>query len=70
MLMFVEGVEYEDNLIVCVVWLLMKIVVDSGCFFMGSGVNISIDKCLSMGGGFGGGLFNVVMVLVVLNYFW
>lgn len=70
MLMFVEGVEYEDNLIVCVVRLLMKIAVDSGCFFTGSGVNISIDKCLSMGGGFGGGLFNVATVLVVLNYFW
>lgn len=70
MLTFVEGVEYEDNLIVRVARLLMKIAVDSGRFSTGSGANISIDKRLSMGGGFGGGLFNVATVLVVLNYFW
>lgn len=70
LLMLVNGVENEDNLIVCVVWLLMKVVLESGCLFVGSGVDISIEKCFFMGGGLGGGLFNVVIVLVVFNYFW
>lgn len=70
MLTPVEGVEHEDNLIVCAARLLMKTAADSGRFFTGSGANISIDKRLPMGGGFGGGLFNAATVLVALNYFW
>lgn len=34
------------------------------------GVYISLEKCFFMGGGIGGGLFNVVIILVVLNVFW
>lgn len=34
------------------------------------GVDIGIDKCILMGGGLGGGSFDVVIVLVVFNYLW
>lgn len=68
--MLVVGVLDEENLIVCVVCLLMYVVSESDCLLVGSGVDISIDKCLLMGGGLGGGFFNVVIVLVVFNYLW
>lgn len=66
--MFAEGAEYEDNSTACVVWPPTKIVVDSGCSLMGSGVNTSTDKCPLTGGGSGGGLLNVVMASAVPNY--
>lgn len=61
---FFDGVLDDDNLIVKVVWLLViKIKCDKG-------VVILLDKCFFMGGGIGGGLLNVVIMLVVFNYFW
>lgn len=60
----VFGVFEESDFVVCVVNLLKM--------YMGIvyGVDIEIDKILLMGVGFGGGSFDVVMMLFVLNCLW
>ena len=66
----VEGVAYEDNLIVRAAHLLMKVASESNRLPKGSGADISIDKRLPMGGGLGGGSSNAATVLVALNHLW
>ncbi|HCR3326878.1 4-(cytidine 5'-diphospho)-2-C-methyl-D-erythritol kinase [Citrobacter freundii] len=66
----VEGVAYEDNLIVRAARLLMKVASESNRLPKGSGADISIDKRLPMGGGLGGGSSNAATVLVALNHLW
>ncbi|HIH4419800.1 TPA: 4-(cytidine 5'-diphospho)-2-C-methyl-D-erythritol kinase [Citrobacter freundii] len=66
----VEGVAYEDNLIVRAARLLMKVASENNRLPNGSGADISIDKCLPMGGGLGGGSSNAATVLVALNHLW
>ncbi|EPF2243600.1 4-(cytidine 5'-diphospho)-2-C-methyl-D-erythritol kinase [Citrobacter werkmanii] len=66
----VEGVAYEDNLIVRAARLLMKTASASDRLPAGSGADISIEKRLPMGGGLGGGSSNAATVLVALNHLW
>ncbi|HDG9182521.1 4-(cytidine 5'-diphospho)-2-C-methyl-D-erythritol kinase [Citrobacter sp. Cf039] len=66
----VEGVAHEDNLIVRAARLLMKVASENNRLPNGSGADISIDKCLPMGGGLGGGSSNAATVLVALNHLW
>lgn len=59
-----EGVAPQDNLIIKAATLLQKI---TNC---NKGARISINKCLPMGGGLGGGSSNAATVLVGLNQLW
>ncbi|GAW96071.1 MULTISPECIES: 4-(cytidine 5'-diphospho)-2-C-methyl-D-erythritol kinase [Colwellia] len=59
-----EGVNYDDNLIVKAAQLLKR---KTKTPF---GVKISINKILPMGGGLGGGSSNAATVLVALNTLW
>ena len=60
----VEGVAYEDNLIVKAARILEPLNKS------GKGINISIDKVLPMGGGLGGGSSNAATILLALNQMW
>ncbi|CNE41568.1 4-(cytidine 5'-diphospho)-2-C-methyl-D-erythritol kinase [Yersinia nurmii] len=62
-----EGVENEHNLIVRAARLLQQHTAGSGT---PHGADISIEKCLPMGGGLGGGSSNAATVLVALNHLW
>ncbi|MCZ4674899.1 4-(cytidine 5'-diphospho)-2-C-methyl-D-erythritol kinase [Citrobacter sedlakii] len=66
----VDGVAYEDNLIVRAARLLMKTAAQHGRLPAGSGADIRIDKRLPMGGGLGGGSSNAATILVALNHLW
>lgn len=66
----VDGVAYEDNLIVRAARLLMKTAAQRGSLPSGSGADIGIEKRLPMGGGLGGGSSNAATVLVALNQLW
>lgn len=59
-----KGVKDEDNLIVRAAKLLAEHA------HINKGVNISLEKCLPMGGGIGGGSSNAATTLVALNQLW
>ncbi len=63
----IAGVENEQNLIVRAAKMLQK---HPGNTPVPRGADISIDKCLPMGGGLGGGSSNAATVLVALNLLW
>ncbi|WP_404840966.1 4-(cytidine 5'-diphospho)-2-C-methyl-D-erythritol kinase [Alteromonas sp. KUL42] len=58
------GVDDDDNLIIKAARLLAK---HTQCK---KGVSITLDKCLPMGGGIGGGSSNAATTLVALNHLW
>ena len=58
------GVAAEDDLLVRAAKLLQK---EAN---VAQGVDIGIEKCIPMGGGFGGGSSDAATVLVVLNRLW
>ena len=58
------GVDDNDNLIIKAARLLAK---HTQCK---KGVTITLDKCLPMGGGIGGGSSNAATTLVALNHLW
>lgn len=58
------GVDDDDNLIIKAAKLLAK---HTQCK---KGVSITLDKCLPMGGGIGGGSSNAATTLVALNHLW
>lgn len=60
----ITGVTNEENLIVRAATLLQK---ETGA---AQGADISIEKCLPMGGGLGGGSSNAATTLIALNYLW
>ncbi|MEP3581581.1 MAG: 4-(cytidine 5'-diphospho)-2-C-methyl-D-erythritol kinase, partial [Cyclobacteriaceae bacterium] len=64
MLTPLEGVNDEDNLIVRAAKLLAEHA------NIHKGVSISLEKCLPMGGGIGGGSSNAATTLVALNHLW
>ena len=59
-----EGVAETDDLLVRAAKILQK---ETNC---AQGVDIGIEKCIPMGGGFGGGSSDAATVLVVLNQLW
>ena len=59
-----EGVEYDDNLIVRAAKMLQEYAK------IELGVRISLTKILPMGGGLGGGSSNAATTLVALNQLW
>lgn len=59
-----SGVPNEQNLIIRAARLLQEA---SGCPL---GADITIDKCLPMGGGIGGGSSNAATTLLALNHLW
>ncbi|MBQ4780323.1 4-(cytidine 5'-diphospho)-2-C-methyl-D-erythritol kinase [Pectobacterium versatile] len=66
----VDGVENEQNLIVRAARLLQQHCERHALRPAQFGADISIDKCLPMGGGLGGGSSNAATVLVALNHLW
>ncbi|WP_420065750.1 4-(cytidine 5'-diphospho)-2-C-methyl-D-erythritol kinase [Pectobacterium colocasium] len=66
----VDGVENEQNLIVRAARLLQQHCEGHDLRPARFGADISIDKCLPMGGGLGGGSSNAATVLVALNHLW
>ncbi|MBE5213531.1 4-(cytidine 5'-diphospho)-2-C-methyl-D-erythritol kinase [Pectobacterium sp. A535-S3-A17] len=66
----VDGVENEQNLIVRAARLLQQHCERYNLRPARFGADISIDKCLPMGGGLGGGSSNAATVLVALNHLW
>ncbi|CNI24160.1 4-diphosphocytidyl-2-C-methyl-D-erythritol kinase [Yersinia rohdei] len=66
----IEGVENEQNLIVRAARLLQQHQPNPDAIKIPRGADISIDKCLPMGGGLGGGSSNAATVLVALNTLW
>ncbi|RYC39734.1 4-(cytidine 5'-diphospho)-2-C-methyl-D-erythritol kinase [Pectobacterium zantedeschiae] len=66
----VDGVDNEQNLIVRAARLLQQHCVHHNICPAQFGADISIDKCLPMGGGLGGGSSNAATVLVALNHLW
>ncbi|GKW22479.1 4-diphosphocytidyl-2-C-methyl-D-erythritol kinase [Pectobacterium carotovorum subsp. carotovorum] len=66
----VEGVDNEQNLIVRAARLLQQHCEHHNIHAIQRGADISIDKCLPMGGGLGGGSSNAATVLVALNHVW
>ncbi|WP_113627449.1 4-(cytidine 5'-diphospho)-2-C-methyl-D-erythritol kinase [Pectobacterium peruviense] len=66
----VDGVENEQNLIVRAARLLQQHCERHNIRPAQFGADISIDKCLPMGGGLGGGSSNAATVLVALNHVW
>ncbi|GLY62321.1 kinase [Pectobacterium brasiliense] len=66
----VDGVENEQNLIVRAARLLQQHCERHHPHPAQFGADISIDKCLPMGGGLGGGSSNAATVLVALNHLW
>ncbi|UYA60449.1 4-(cytidine 5'-diphospho)-2-C-methyl-D-erythritol kinase [Pectobacterium colocasium] len=66
----VDGVENEQNLIVRAARLLQRHCECHDLRPARFGADISIDKCLPMGGGLGGGSSNAATVLVALNHLW
>ncbi|MEQ9879192.1 4-(cytidine 5'-diphospho)-2-C-methyl-D-erythritol kinase [Pectobacterium aroidearum] len=66
----VDGVENEQNLIVRAARLLQQHCERHNLHPARFGADISIDKCLPMGGGLGGGSSNAATVLVALNHLW
>ncbi|MDC9817882.1 4-(cytidine 5'-diphospho)-2-C-methyl-D-erythritol kinase [Pectobacterium polonicum] len=66
----VEGVDNEQNLIVRAARLLQQHCEHHNIHTIQRGADISIDKCLPMGGGLGGGSSNAATVLVALNHVW
>ncbi|UVO06454.1 4-(cytidine 5'-diphospho)-2-C-methyl-D-erythritol kinase [Pectobacterium polonicum] len=66
----VEGVDNEQNLIVRAARLLQQYCEHHNIHAIQRGADISIDKCLPMGGGLGGGSSNAATVLVALNHVW
>ncbi|KHN52207.1 4-(cytidine 5'-diphospho)-2-C-methyl-D-erythritol kinase [Pectobacterium fontis] len=66
----IDGVENEQNLIVRAARLLQQYCERHHLHTARLGADISIKKCLPMGGGLGGGSSNAATVLVALNYLW
>ncbi|GKX45603.1 4-(cytidine 5'-diphospho)-2-C-methyl-D-erythritol kinase [Pectobacterium carotovorum] len=66
----IDGVENEQNLIVRAARLLQQHCERYNLRPARFGADISIDKCLPMGGGLGGGSSNAATVLVALNHLW
>ncbi|MCS2167850.1 4-(cytidine 5'-diphospho)-2-C-methyl-D-erythritol kinase [Scandinavium manionii] len=66
----VDGVPNDENLIIRAARMLMRAAAESGRLPEGAGADISIDKCLPMGGGLGGGSSNAATALVALNHLW
>ena len=69
----ITGVKYEDNLIIQAALALKKYILAHPDIVANanlSGVDISIDKKLPMGGGLGGGSSNAATTLVALNHLW
>ena len=60
----IEGVDYDDNLIVKAAKILQQKTQTP------QGAKISIIKCLPMGGGLGGGSSNAATILLALNKLW
>ena len=60
----IEGVEYQDNLIVKAALLLQQHSKTT------KGAELSVNKILPMGGGLGGGSSNAATVLLALNILW
>ena len=62
-----EGVADEDNIVVRAARLLQKHRKEDN---IALGADISISKCIPMGGGLGGGSSNAASTLLGLNYLW
>lgn len=65
-----EGVPNEQNLIIRAARLLQQHCKSLGLLPSSSGVDISIEKRLPMGGGLGGGSSNAATLLIALNQLW
>ncbi|MCT4705813.1 4-(cytidine 5'-diphospho)-2-C-methyl-D-erythritol kinase [Enterobacteriaceae bacterium H11S18] len=66
----IDGVAYEDNLIVRAALLLQDEARRLGKLPAGAGADLDVEKRLPMGGGLGGGSSNAATVLVALNHLW